>query len=137
MSETKILPCPFCGGEAEIRTNFVHHFAICKECNTVSDYMNSKAEAIAAWNRRTPPAAVPEGWEPTPDMVEAARSVVRQILVDAAYEFRADRRKCSAMFAAEVLVSNAMANAIKAAMTSAALADPTEEDLKAELQEGE
>lgn len=54
----QILPCPFCGGEAEIRTNFVHQFAVCKECAAVSDYKNCESEAISAWNRRaSPPAA--------------------------------------------------------------------------------
>src|SRR5690606_16137703 len=126
MSPTEpLLPCPFCGGcDTEIRRGTKDREGtptsrVCAGCGAAGPWEYEEDDehtlADAAWNCRTPPAAAPEGWEPTPDMVEAARSVVRQILVDAAYEFRADRRKSSAMFAAEVLVSNAMANAIKAA----------------------
>ncbi len=65
--------------------------AKCVICR-VSNSALSADKASAAWNRRaTPPAPAPDGWEPTPEMVEAARSVVRQVLVDADHEVREDK----------------------------------------------
>ena len=53
--EKKPLPCPFCGGEAEVVTPSISQVAYvrCKECRVLSMLCNTKAEAIAAWNRRT------------------------------------------------------------------------------------
>src|SRR5690606_22731887 len=86
----KLLPCPFCGGEAEIhdigndlkksrKTEIV-----CTQCHVkkvVAAIHNplswTRATAIEEWNRRTPPAAVPDGWvmvprNPTSKMLDAA-----------------------------------------------------------------
>ena len=62
MSETKLLNCPFCGGEAEIvvgkfeyeRSPGVKYdyTARCKECASESDLFYSEEEAINAWNTR-------------------------------------------------------------------------------------
>jgi|SRR5690606_21932681 len=80
MTDHTLLPCPFCGGEGAI-TPHVHHRAlqacVCDECSSSSGWYLHEEEAIAAWNRRTPPAAVPDGWvmvpkEPTPEMLDAA-----------------------------------------------------------------
>lgn len=48
-----LLPCPFCGGEAEIRGEILL-FVRCAECGTRlgEGYYATKAEAIAAWNTR-------------------------------------------------------------------------------------
>lgn len=60
MSE-KLLPCPFCGGESRIReykdVEFLIHNADCfmvqcDRCGCGTSYEATKAEAIAAWNRR-------------------------------------------------------------------------------------
>ncbi len=55
-----LLPCPFCGGEAKIdgtswttRDGKDQAWATCKKCGT---YGPSSADAIAAWNRRSPTA---------------------------------------------------------------------------------
>ena len=53
MSELK--PCPFCGAEAEIRTETfggVVFYAWCDNCETRGDYYCTEAEAITAWNTR-------------------------------------------------------------------------------------
>ena len=54
-----LLPCPFCGGEAEAVT-LAYKYVRCDNCNFCIARLTID-EAIAAWNRRTPPA-VPEGW---------------------------------------------------------------------------
>lgn len=58
MSNT-LLPCPFCGGEADIEeisgnpfTNEPYAWAVgCKDCN-IGWYKETREDAIAAWNRR-------------------------------------------------------------------------------------
>lgn len=66
MSNT-LLPCPFCGGEAEIvggPENWTPTFydpdgggdpiaVVCKTCACGLHFFDGYAEAIAAWNRRT------------------------------------------------------------------------------------
>lgn len=68
ITHEKLLPCPFCGGEAEIwrasadpkRPAWVGCMGRCAVL--VSREYETTEEAIAAWNRRTPPAAGPEPW---------------------------------------------------------------------------
>ena len=52
-----VLPCPFCGGEAEMLTaesmNGGYLFGImCNDCRSRGDVYDTEAEAIAAWNSR-------------------------------------------------------------------------------------
>ncbi len=56
MSETKLLPCPFCGGEATLRKSEVtqlYHVA-CFECGCRQDSSYKSESAINAWNTRKP-----------------------------------------------------------------------------------
>jgi Lar family restriction alleviation protein len=60
----KLKPCPFCGGEAKIKTGeegnnyagWVFEYAICIECESmgkkISKSLKSKEQAINAWNAR-------------------------------------------------------------------------------------
>ena len=53
----ELLPCPFCGGEAEVLTaesmNGGYLFGImCNDCSSRGDVYDTEAEAIAAWNTR-------------------------------------------------------------------------------------
>lgn len=59
----KIEKCPFCGGEARIKSRYIGYGSVglgahdwysveCKECRASSDEYRSEAEAIEAWNRR-------------------------------------------------------------------------------------
>ena len=57
-SRTTLLPCPFCGGEAQavnsgpwLRDHFMW-FARCSDCVVSTPYKPTEAEAIAAWNTR-------------------------------------------------------------------------------------
>lgn len=59
MSEIKLLPCPFCGGEARLRGERyfqpnVRRNVICKECFSNSGWYKTDEEAIKAWNTRKP-----------------------------------------------------------------------------------
>ena len=58
MAETKLLPCPCCGGEADNWESFNDECAYidCKECGlSISRPIMEKA--ISAWNRRVPPTS--------------------------------------------------------------------------------
>lgn len=67
MSELKLLPCPFCGGEVVISdekidaTREVYNFH-CHNCDMVTfyDFPNDKEKAIETWNTRTPMANIVE-----------------------------------------------------------------------------
>lgn len=54
---TGLLPCPFCGGEAEMLTAESMHGGnlygvMCNCCACRTDVFDNEAEAIAAWNTR-------------------------------------------------------------------------------------
>lgn len=54
-AEEELLPCPFCGGDAEIESipSFRNsHFVRCKICLSSVRGYDTKDKAIAAWNRR-------------------------------------------------------------------------------------
>ena len=54
MTEQKLKPCPFCGGEASI---YVAHddgyYVCCDECGCGLPVYNTEEDAIREWNRRT------------------------------------------------------------------------------------
>lgn len=53
-SDKRLLPCPFCGGEAKI-ISFLHRYMIgCTKCGGAVMQFNTKEEVITAWNTRTP-----------------------------------------------------------------------------------
>jgi Lar family restriction alleviation protein len=50
----KLLPCPFCGGEASMSSHSTHrHYVRCLECNQQFE-QGTEQDALAAWNRREP-----------------------------------------------------------------------------------
>lgn len=53
MSNT-LLPCPFCGGKADINRCGNRWQAWCRHCATIQmgEFYDTETEAIAAWNRR-------------------------------------------------------------------------------------
>ena len=61
---TELLPCPFCGGKAKIRTTEYFDgantfFGYCTVCSVAAPTRIRTDEAIAAWNRRAKPDAAP------------------------------------------------------------------------------
>ena len=64
----KLKPCPFCGGKAAVLLNPQYYFSdagqiqhrqklfyriACHACGALTQLMETKQEAIEAWNRRT------------------------------------------------------------------------------------
>ena len=62
MNEIKLLPCPFCGGEAKWATEH-KHWIICKRCQSESDYYENSDDALKAWNTRKPMEEIVERLE--------------------------------------------------------------------------
>lgn len=62
MSENKLLPCPFCGGKADLfswsQTPFNYQYGIeCRECHTlfqINQYDTTMQDTIKQWNTRKP-----------------------------------------------------------------------------------
>ena len=51
----KLKPCPFCGGEADIREPNIFYWGkviVCEKCGVQMPPSKNNKEAIAAWNRR-------------------------------------------------------------------------------------
>ena len=61
MSEIKLLPCPFCGGEAEMGEDYSYWHGLllsykphCSKCGCNIGMFSDKTEAIEKWNTRKP-----------------------------------------------------------------------------------
>ncbi|MBR4930736.1 MAG: Lar family restriction alleviation protein [Bacteroidaceae bacterium] len=64
MSEIKLLPCPFCGGEAEVIGHYIkagannfQYFVRCKKCKARPQpfyTFKKKEKAVEVWNTRKP-----------------------------------------------------------------------------------
>ena len=55
MSEIKLLPCPFCGGEAKVSNlNFNQYLIFCKDCWAETKPTTGLENTITKWNTRKP-----------------------------------------------------------------------------------
>ena len=53
MSKTVLKPCPFCGGKAKERYEYLNGvFVQCNECGISTHIFSSQDAATRAWNRR-------------------------------------------------------------------------------------
>ena len=53
--DAKLLPCPFCGGEATIDgVKIARAFVQCVGCDVETPEYGTAKKATAAWNRRAP-----------------------------------------------------------------------------------
>jgi len=55
MTEVKLKPCPFCGGEAAVEPDEIDKemcVVRCRGCDGKWGFSFDEASAIAAWNRR-------------------------------------------------------------------------------------
>lgn len=54
MSEDRLRPCPFCGGDDELALSEppLPWFVICGACGVEGPYADKRKHAIAAWNTR-------------------------------------------------------------------------------------
>lgn len=52
MSEEKLMPCPFCGGEPEFRSCGHEPFVKCGSCGCRTDWHDNQQGAADAWNTR-------------------------------------------------------------------------------------
>lgn len=62
----ELKPCPFCGSDdVEALDMEGKHYVACYDCALEGPFHDSRAEAVAAWNRRAAIAA-PPGWVQVP-----------------------------------------------------------------------
>lgn len=69
MSKIKLLPCPFCGGEAKFAT-VNHKWIECTKCEMETPYRESEEELVALWNNR----------KPVDEMVEQIHSYFKSVI---------------------------------------------------------
>lgn len=70
MSDIKLLPCPFCGGEAEMLNYSESEWLVnCPACGgMVEKWRKTEAEAIEQWNTRKPMERIVEQLEEAKDI---------------------------------------------------------------------
>lgn len=90
---TELLPCPFCGGEADTMTPEADDMraatVMCMGCYCTGKECETEAQAIAAWNRRASQAAP----APSDGLREAVEAERERIAV--ALETEADILPCA------------------------------------------
>ena len=79
MNNKELLPCPFCGGEAESIDLFPHFFVKCKNCATSTGFHSNISNAIKDWNTR------PEKQDSL-DSSEIPNSSIGEKIIDAIIE---------------------------------------------------
>ncbi len=63
-TSNQLLPCPFCGGDAQMAESDTVYWVKCTQCESEGATNAYSAKAIAAWNRRAtqPAAGEPVAW---------------------------------------------------------------------------
>jgi Lar family restriction alleviation protein len=60
--QNKLLPCPFCGGEANV-IGYKTFYAQCTECGVATGFYNTIEQTNEAWNTRKPMERIVEQLE--------------------------------------------------------------------------
>lgn len=75
MSEIKLLPCPFCGGEAKvINLGFNQYLISCKDCWAETIPTTGLENTIIKWNTRKPMQDIVESLEKELELAESEKS---------------------------------------------------------------
>lgn len=91
-NETKLLPCPFCGGEAYKKISFpvdrdgleMNMFRVgCEPCEIEFSYLWDEEKAIEAWNTRKPIDRIVERLE---ELKASATWDIKQMILKDAIE---------------------------------------------------
>lgn len=73
MEAITLLPCPFCGGEATVDSDWPSaHCVECEQCSAAGPFDETKEQAITAWNTRTPDIQVS-------DLVSALKATTHEV----------------------------------------------------------
>ena len=60
---SKLKPCPFCGGKATLNGPYSFCWIRCKECGIGTDFVGDAKDTIADWNRRVTDTNVGDNME--------------------------------------------------------------------------
>jgi len=102
---TELRSCPFCGSQADFKTNGYATWVACSKCQCTGEE-GSREEAISAWNKRAQqPTPVPAGQVPA--IVHDALLRAYSALVSCSIKENSDFRKDQFYFN-EVKVRDAM-----------------------------
>jgi Lar family restriction alleviation protein len=76
----KLLPCPFCGGGAELLKGLceLDNYVMCLKCGCKTKLYNTKESAIKAWNTRKPMERIVERLEEESVLSEEERERSRE-----------------------------------------------------------
>lgn len=83
MSKTKLLNCPFCGGEAKMQRiinldDFDDFFIMCEKCFSRTKKFKAERSAILVWNTRKPMERILERLETESDLAEKEMERARE-----------------------------------------------------------
>lgn len=60
MTDKKLKPCPFCGGEAEVLA-YINYYVYCSNCGVSTKGYGKEIKAVKTWNARTNTIPVDNG----------------------------------------------------------------------------
>ena len=82
MTDTKLLPCPFCGGEAQHFEDLMQgtfdittHCFMCVICGGHSGWQDSHNKAFAIWNTRTADDIPKSVWKATRNAINRIKPI--------------------------------------------------------------